>query len=184
LELGLSGVRQALGVLRDYYGNAAAMLQQPAPPLPEHFEKAGGAGDSIIGILEVCESDFAQNLAKEESQESDSLSAYDTTTQENAIDKTNKDQSVKYKTQEFTGLDKAISDLSSDRSTANTELDAVMEYYGKLKQRCIAKPETYEERAARRQAEVAGLKQALEILENDTAFVQRKGRGMRGVLAA
>merc|ERR1712190_300193 len=29
LELGLSGVRKALGVLRDYYGSAAAMLQQP-----------------------------------------------------------------------------------------------------------------------------------------------------------
>merc|ERR1719352_728878 len=32
LELGLNGVRKALGVLRDYYGaSAAAMLQQPEP---------------------------------------------------------------------------------------------------------------------------------------------------------
>jgi len=29
LELGLSGVRQALELLREYYGSAAAMLQQP-----------------------------------------------------------------------------------------------------------------------------------------------------------
>merc|ERR1719440_2241679 len=40
LELGLNGVRKALGVLRDYYGGAAAMLQQPA--LPEHHGKATG----------------------------------------------------------------------------------------------------------------------------------------------
>ena len=64
---------------------------------------------------------------------------------------------LKYKTQEFTGLDKAVSDLSSDRATAKTELDAVMEYYGKLTDRCIAKPEAYEERKQRREAEVAGL---------------------------
>jgi len=90
---------------------------------------------------------------------------------------------VKYKSQEAASLDKNIAELSSDRDTANTELDAVMEYYGKIKERCIAKPETYEQRKARRQAEIEGLKQALSILENDTAFVQRKRRHVRGSLA-
>jgi predicted nucleic acid-binding Zn-ribbon protein len=184
LELGLGGVRKALGVLRDYYGSGAAMLQQPA--MPEHHEKSGGAGGSIIGILEVCESDFATNLAKEESEESDAQAAYDKTTQENKIAKTEKEQGVKYKSQEASGLDKAITELSSDRDTANEELDAVMEYYGKIKERCIAKPESYEERKQRREAEIAGLKQALSILENETAFVQQRKRhgSMRGVLAA
>jgi hypothetical protein len=182
LELGLTGVRKALSVLRDYYGDAAAMLQQPA--MPEHHEKSGGAAGSIIGILEVCEDDFAKNLAKEESMESDAQSAYDATTQENKVAKAEKEQTQKYKTQEATGLDKAIAELSSDRSTANEEHAAVMEYYGKIKERCIAKPESYEERKKRRQAEIAGLKEALTILENETAFVQRKRRGsMRGVLA-
>merc|ERR550532_284446 len=32
LSLGLSGVRKALEVLRDYYGSAAALVQQPAKP--------------------------------------------------------------------------------------------------------------------------------------------------------
>merc|ERR1712087_1052802 len=61
LELGLEGVRKALSVLRDYYGGAAAFVQAP-PPQPERPElhaKAEGAGSSIIGILEVVESDFA-----------------------------------------------------------------------------------------------------------------------------
>jgi len=43
--------------------------------------------------------------------------------------------------------------------------------------RCIAKPETYEERTKRRAAEIEGLKSALATLENETAFVQRKSHG-------
>jgi hypothetical protein len=171
LEQGLTGVRKALSLLRDYYGSAAALLQQPAKP--ETFEKASGAGGSIINILEVCESDFATNLAKEESEEADAAENYEKTTQENKISKATKEQDAKYKTQEAVSLDKQISELSSDRETSSTELAAVMEYYGKIKERCVAKPETYEERKARREAEIAGLKDALSILENEAAFMQR-----------
>jgi len=184
LGAALGGVQKALGVLREYYGGAAlvqddskfgAFMQQPAPP--EKHAKAGGAGGSIIDILEVCESDFSKNLAKEEAAESDAASEYEKTSQENKITKTMKEQDVKYKTQEFKSLDKQITELSSDKGTANTELSAVMEYYGKIKDRCIAKPESYEERTARRTAEISGLKKALQILESETAFVQRTRRG-------
>merc|ERR1719507_1141038 len=48
LELGLKGVRKALTVLRDYYANEDAFVQQPA--MPEKHTKATGAGTSIIGI--------------------------------------------------------------------------------------------------------------------------------------
>merc|ERR1719263_1720481 len=152
-------------------------MQQPA--MPEKHAKAGGAGGSIINLLEVCESDFSSNLAKEETQEADAVSEYDKVTQENKVAKTTKDQDVKYKTQEFKGLDKDIAELSGDKDSANTELDAVMEYYGKIKERCIAKPETYEERVKRRTAEIAGLKEALSILESEVAFVQHKRHGRR-----
>jgi len=184
LEAGIAGVQKALGVLRDYYGGAAlvqksfdAFMQQPAKP--KTFVKAEGAGASIIDILEVVESDFTKNLAAEETQEEDAVSTYEKTTQDNKIATTEKNQGVKYKTQEFTGLDKAIVDMTGDKDSATTELDAVLEYYGKLKDRCIAKPETYEERKARREAEIAGLKEALNILETETAFLQGGRRGGR-----
>merc|ERR1719189_1512455 len=151
-------------------------MMQPEPP--KLFVKAEGAGGSIIGILEVVESDFAKNLAEEEKQEADAEAEYQKMTQENKVTTTLKEQDAKYKTQEFVGLDKAVADLSSDRETANSELSAVNEYYGKIKERCIAKPETYEERQARRTAEINGLKQALAILEDETAFMQRGKRGL------
>merc|ERR1719436_1123670 len=129
LEEGLSGVRDALGLLRDYYDSSAAssMLQQPA--VPETHVKATGAGTSIIGILEVVESDFAKNLAVEETEEADAEA-------------------------EYKALDKELTVLSSDRETKDAELSAVLDYYAKIKDRCIAKAETYEERKARREAEI------------------------------
>merc|ERR1719207_292646 len=186
LELGISGVQKALGVLKDYYQGAAfvqgssnfdAFMQQPAPP--QKHSKASGAGGSIIDILEVCESDFAKNLASVEQEEADAIEVYEKTTQENKLSNTMKSQDVKYKTKEYKGLDKSISDLSGDRDTTNTELSAVLDYYAKLKERCIAKPESYEERKARREAEISGLKEALSILENETAFMQRGKRSLR-----
>jgi len=182
LEMALSGVQKALGLLREYYG--AALVQVAQPARPETFSRSTGAGDSIISVLEVVESDFATSLAKEETQEADSAAEYEKNTQANKITKTILDQDVKYNTQEVNSLGKSIAELSSDRQTTASELAAVDEYYGKLKGRCVAKPETYEERKARRTAEISGLKQALRILENDTALVQRKRKGLRGVMAA
>merc|ERR1712050_251267 len=186
LEAGLAGVRKALGVLRDYYGSeGASMIQEVAdmksimnqPAMPEKHVKAGDAGSSIIGILEVCESDFAKNLATETSEEDDAEAAYQKKTQENKVTKTLKDQDVKYNTQAFQTLDKEITELTADRETTNAELSAVLDYYAKIKDRCIAKPETYESRKARREAEIQGLKEALAILQDETAFVQRRKRG-------
>merc|ERR1719469_1653674 len=90
------------------------------------------------------------------------------------------EQDVKYSTQEFKGLDKSIAEFSLDRQTENTELSAVMEDYGKIKDRCVAQPETYEERKRRREPEIDGLKKALSILEDETALTQRSRKGHRG----
>jgi predicted transcriptional regulator len=190
LTAGLEGVRKALGVLREYYGGgaaAAAMLQddekfgefmqQPAPP--QQHEKSAGAGGGIISMLEICESDFAINLAKEETEEADAADAYDRMTQENKVSKTGKEQDVSYKTKEAISLDKGISDISGDRNSAQTEQSAVLEYYAKIKERCVAKPDSYESLKSRREAEVQGLREALSVLENEASFLQRRHR--RGV---
>jgi len=187
LEAGIGGVQKALGVLRDYYEGGAALLQKSGgfdafmqqPAAPKKHSKSGGAGGSIIDILEVCESDFTKNLADEETEEADAVAVYEKTTQDNKLAVTTKTQDVKYKTKEFKGLDKSISELSAERDNTNTELSAVLEYYAKIKDRCVAKPETYEERKARREAEIKGLKEALTILEEETAFVQRGKHGRR-----
>jgi len=171
LKNGLEGVRKALGILRDYYASDDAFVQEKATA---GHVKASSAASSIIALLEVVESDFATGLAKEESQEADAQETYSDTTMENKVSKRMKEQDLKYKTKEVKALKKAVADLSSDKDAMDSELSAVNEYYSQLKDRCVAKPETYEVRKARREAEIKGLKTGLNILESETAFLQRK----------
>merc|ERR1719321_1773279 len=174
LEKAVTGIQGALDVLRDYYG--ASLLQQPSKPAGH--AASGDAGGSIISMLEVAESDFSKNLAAINFEEETAQDEYDKITEENAMTKLVKDQDVKYKTIEYKKLDKEVAELTNDKEAVDTELDAVLTYGEKLADQCTAKPDTYEDRKARRDAEINGLKEALEILESETAFMQ-KPRNLR-----
>merc|ERR1719316_1962438 len=165
MEEGLEGIKLALKVLREYYGGGKG---------------AQGAGGGIISMLEVVEADFTKGLESMITEEESAVSEYKDQTHENDLAKTTKTQDVKYKTEEFKALDNSIAEATSDRGALETELQAVDEYYESLKKQCIAKPETYEERKKRREAEIAGLKEALEIL-NGAAFLQNGTPALRGV---
>jgi len=161
LEKGITGIQAALKVLTEYYASDSA------------HSSADGAAGGIIGLLEVCEADFSKNLAQVTADEEAAVNEYETVTKENEIEKTTKDQDVRYKTKESKDLDKSSAELNSDRSGVQAELDATNEYLTKLEGQCIAKAETYAERTERRAAEIAGLKEALNILTTETALVQQ-----------
>merc|ERR1719238_727746 len=166
---GLDGIKLALKVLRDYYAKA-----------DKSHSSADGAAGGILSLLEVCESDFSKSLAEMRATEESSAAEYDQQTKENAILKQTKEQDVKYKTKESVSLEKSAVEMKSDRSGVEDEMSAVLEYLKKLEDRCIAKPESYEETKARREAEIAGLKEALEIL-NGQAVLMQTHRSLRGV---
>merc|ERR1711933_543164 len=101
---------------------------------------------------------------------------YEKETKENEIEKVTKGQDVKYKTKEADELDAAVAEATADKTGVQAELDPVLKYLKTLEDRCIAKAETYEEKKAKREAEIAGLKEALSILEGQSVFLQRKAR--------
>merc|ERR1719160_1939757 len=163
MEQGLDGIRLALKVLREYYGKA-----------DKGHDAAEGSASGIIGLLEVAESDFSKGLSEMIGEEETAQSEYEKTTKENELLKTTKEQDVKYKTKEAKGLDTSVAEASEDRGGLQTELDAVLEYYGKIKEECIAKADPYEEVKKRREQEIDGLKEALAILEGEAVFLQVK----------
>jgi hypothetical protein len=165
-EDGIEGLTMALQILRDYYAEKESLIQQPATTV---HSKATGEATGIIGMLEVAQSDFSKLLADATVEEEAAIKEYEKITQENQVTKAIKEADIKYKTGEKASLEKRVSELTSDIEGEQTELDAVLDYYEKLKPGCIAKPMTYEERKARRESEIAGLKEALGILEGESA---------------
>merc|ERR550514_1264220 len=116
-------------------------------------------------MLEVIESDFSKGLAELISGEESAAAEYDRITKE------------------AKGLDTAVAEATADRTGVQSELDAVLEYWKSLTDQCVAKVEPYEERKKRREAEIAGLKEALSILSGEAVFLQQKSfaKKFRGV---
>merc|ERR1719183_2327412 len=167
MKKGVEGVKLALKVLNEYYAKE-----------DKAHDSAEGAGGGIIGLLEVVESDFTKGLAEMIATEEAAVAEYDQLSKENEIEKATKSQDVAYKTKEAKGLDKSIAEATADRAGVQEELDAVLEYYKGIQERCIAKAETYEERVKRREAEIAGLKKALTILEGEAVLLQKASKHM------
>jgi DNA repair exonuclease SbcCD ATPase subunit len=171
MKQGIEGVKMALKVLKEYYAKD-----------DKAHEAAEGAASGIIGLLEVCESDFTKGLTEMTAQEESAAADYASYVKEDEIATTKKQQDVKYKTQEAAGLDKSVSELSTDLETVTDELSAVLETLKKLNEMCVAKAEPYAERKARRESEIAGLKEALEILEGEAALLQKATKhALRGI---
>eukprot|EP00812_Abedinium_dasypus_P014233 NODE_7746_length_423_cov_240.625000.p2 GENE.NODE_7746_length_423_cov_240.625000~~NODE_7746_length_423_cov_240.625000.p2 ORF type:complete len:128 (-),score=45.97 NODE_7746_length_423_cov_240.625000:6-389(-) len=78
-----------------------------------------------------------------------------------------KEQDVKYKMARVVTLQKAMDELRTDLASATEEVRASTLYLDKLKEQCVAKADSYEQEKARRASEVAGLKQALEVLSSE-----------------
>merc|ERR1719313_558372 len=168
MKAGIEGVKKALSVLKEYYAKEG-----------KSHGAAGGAGGGIVSMLEVVESDFTKGLAEMEGAEQSAVAEYEKVTYMNKVAKTSKDQDVKYKTKESAGLDKSTSEAVSDRESVQAELDALVEFLAKLDEMCVAKAEPYAERKRRREAELAGLKEALNILEGEAVLLQ-ESRNLRG----
>merc|ERR1719221_1594170 len=170
LEKGIAGIKEAIRILKEYYSSDQA------------HDAAHGAASGIIALLESILADFSKNLAQLNADEDGAIAAHDRATKENEIDRTAKVQSVLYKNQESKALDKTSAELTSDRSGVQAELDAVDDYLSKMKANCIEKAEAYSDHEARLAAEIAGLKEALQILETETALVQKRTnrRTLRG----
>merc|ERR1719272_1013211 len=148
----------ALKILREYYAQG-----------DKAHSAAEGASTGIVGLLEVAESDFSKALAEMSTTESSAAATYDQVTKDNSVEEATKNADVDYKGKEATRLDKSTADTTGDRSGVQAEMDAIQEYLGKLEQMCVSKPDTYTERKRRRDAELAGLQQALQVLDGEAA---------------
>merc|ERR1719298_182707 len=139
---------------------------------PELGSAKSDAGSVIIGILEMSNEDFVKLHTETETAEEEAVEAYEKLMSDNKASKAAKEAEVKASLSEIKSLTVTLENNGEDKGMTQKELDAVLEYLDKLKPQCEEKVMSYAEKKARREAEIAGLKEALDILSGGLALAQ------------
>merc|ERR1719326_50344 len=161
-------VAKAIEVLKNFYEGSFIQLSAQTNLKSKQPEFGGAKSDiasTIISVLEMSEEDFTTLLAECEATEDEAAKAYEKLTDENKVSKVTKQTEAKGKASEVKSLTVQLEHSKEDHAATSTELDAVLSYIDKLKPQCEEKAMSYAEKKAKREAEIAGLKEALSILE-------------------
>merc|ERR1719311_1768437 len=166
-------VAQALSVLKDFYekaGEATAFAQQQ-PESPEIFDEPykgmGSENGGVVGMIEVIQSDFARLESDTTAAEEQAQREYDEFMGDSSTDKAQKSADLDHKSSHKQNDEKTLAEKKTDLTSTQTELDAAMEYYEKLKPSCVDAGVSYEDRVARRKEEIESLNEALKILTGE-----------------
>merc|ERR550537_710448 len=172
-KLAAEAVTKAIGVLKEYYESALIQTKASSKRQPSFGGAKSDAASSIISILEMSEENFTKMYMQIETEEGLAKTAYEKLMQENKVAKASKEAEVKASLSEIKSLEVALTNNGEDLAMTTKELDAVMAYLEKLKPQCETKVMSYAEKKARREAEIEGLKEALQILDAP-ALVQKQ----------
>jgi hypothetical protein len=166
---------KAIIVLKEYYEGALIQISSNShSKQPSYGAAKSDAGSSIISILEMAAEDFTSTYTGIETEEMEKAKSYEKQTEENKVAKATKLANAKAKMSEVKSLTVAIENTSTDHDMVFKELDAVLSYLDKLKPQCESKAMSYAEKKARREAEIEGLKEALQILDGSAVLLQIK----------
>mmetsp|Transcript_55237 Transcript_55237/g.103564 ORF Transcript_55237/g.103564 Transcript_55237/m.103564 type:complete len:681 (+) Transcript_55237:40-2082(+) len=164
-------VAEALSVLNEFYakaGQATAFVQAKAKAGPQPFEKPyqgmGAESGGVLGMIEVIQSDFARLEAETTAAEQSAAKEYESFMDDSKLDLASKEKDIQHKTSRKETETQTLSTVNADLTNVKKELEAVMKTYAELKPQCADESASYQERKAKRDAEIKSLEQALEAL--------------------
>jgi len=162
---------RALQILKTSSGGASfvqvnSVNAQRVPGAPEMEEGSytGMENGGVLGLMEVCQSDFEKVLAETEATETEAAKVFDEFKADSAQDKAVKETDSKHKVAEKSTKESDLATAKKDLRITQEELHSAMEYYEKLKPDCEVKVMSYAEKKAAREAEIESLKEALSLL--------------------
>jgi prefoldin subunit 5 len=171
-------VANALVILQDFYAKAAGAsslaqlnshAKSPAEDAPESFTEPyqgmQGENGGVVGMLEVIQTDFARLESETSASELQAASEYKTFMNDTELDTAVKQTDIEHKNSLIARKNAALVEANTDLKTTQGELSAANDYYDKLKPSCVDSGITYEERVARREAEIQSLQEALQMIE-------------------
>jgi len=177
---GKAAVELALSILKQFYENAFVQTGYTPPNAdrdgmtvadraPEAFSGSykgnQDASKGIVGLLDVILSDFERTIEATEEEEKGAQAAFDVFEKDTKEDNAEKEKDIKSKKLEIaTAMDDLV-EQKEDKADAQTELKLAKEELKKLKPVCVEGEETYAQRVAKREKEIAALKEAMVILD-------------------
>jgi len=164
-------IAQATDVLKSYYEGAVLLQVQQ----PSFGGNQGDAASGILAILELVQQDVTSLLSETEAAETEAADAFDKLSQENRLSRAAKVSDMQAKESEVKSLKVALSHSTEDYNSVSEELKTVNGYLDKLKPQCVSSVPSYAERKAAREAEIAGLKQGLSILDGQGIALEQTG---------
>merc|ERR1719161_2667484 len=169
-------VDDAMDALKEFYGptliqtkaktNAKSASGDSAPPTFGGAKKDSAGG--IIGILETMGEEFRKTVKEANADEREALKAYEKLMQDNKVVISTKEAEIKGAESQIKSITVSLSDNGEDKKMVEKEKQAVQDYIDKLKPQCEGRVVPYAERKAKREAEIAGLKEALSILAEES----------------
>jgi len=162
---GQGSVEMAIKVLRDFYTRAegAGALVQTREPYKGMQDVKGG----VLGLLEVCLSDFARLETETSMAEEEAQSSYEKFMAESTESKEVKEVEKEHKEGNKADAEADLRATKKELSLTQEELDKALEYYGVLKADCLDTGLSYQERVKGREEEIQSLQEALRILQGE-----------------
>jgi hypothetical protein len=168
-----AAVTKAIGILKKFYAKAATAtaFAQAAEEKPETWDESykGMQSESggVVGMLEVIQSDFARLEAETSSAEDEAARDHEAFLADSEKDKAVKEKEKRHNGFEKVRTERALNQSKKDLAATQAELDAALEYYEKLKPQCVDNGLSYEDRVAKRKAEILSLQEALKVLSGE-----------------
>ncbi|CAD7931237.1 unnamed protein product [Amoebophrya sp. A25] len=155
-EEAIEAINGAVSTLTEFYGGASSLLQTNQPQTD--------AAGPIIAILQQAQTDYEKIRQETEAAEEAAEADYEKDMQDGKVSLAKKKALVEGKTAEKATLKVMIAQLDDDLGNAQKAYEASVGFLKNKKEECANKAMSYEERKMRREDEIKGLQEALEIL--------------------
>lgn len=175
---GLAAVEEALEILKSFYKTAArakdVALMQESPIAGENPGAGYGTGaykgkqdgsTAIIALVTQLKEDYESTIKTTEANEKQSLADFVKFERTSKSSTSAKETKKELNTQDLKTTNVNIEQSTSDLTSAQLLLDGALKALEELKPTCVDSGMSYAERVAKREEEIAALKNALCILD-------------------
>jgi predicted nucleic acid-binding Zn-ribbon protein len=173
---GLDAVNEALSILKSFYKQAAKASFVQASPIDEDTSGPGFVGaykgkqsssSAVLDLLQTIASDFDRTIRTTEAEEEAEQRKFVVFAQAVKASLSSEKTKKELDEQDLVTTKNSLNSKMEDLRTAQSLLDAALKEIESLKPTCIDTGMSYADRVAKREDEMAALKKALCILDEE-----------------